>query len=864
MSFVPMLLSLLTQAPAPLSGTAVDREGRPLAGIEIVLAHGQALDGSVPILGRSTTDSRGRYAIAVPAFDQRPAGRVVSYLCAHRPGSGLVASVTMLKNAGPGGFHLAFDTAFPRTLTLRGTDGQPLAGARVAPLMVMPRQSSFAGVMLPAALVDGMEATTGDDGRAKLACLEGTTRLLAVRVTIPGLAAHDLALSPDQYESAAVALDLKPASPITGRVLRDDGRPAVGAEVEVWARSGRFSLLTPVRFEAGPVRTGEDGTFRTPAALLAGLKYRAVIRAQGFKPILTEWVTPRGQSEPAASLPDVVLTPPRSVDGRVVDRHGAPVAGAHVVAAGEEAATLTDEQGKFRLAGLDPTRSLLVVRRDGYHIDGRLQSAGQNAPEVVLARFDEPAARPLTTLRSPVPADERRKLARRVLEPYLVKALAGGKDSDKAWALRSLMIFDPAATLEAIRATPFEKTAYYQSFLWSELGMAMARDDPEGAAAVAEIIPEAYRRAQTLVRIADRLPDEPHAPKRALVDAVLLAARAEPEPKLRLWQLGEAAELLLDLGETEKAKAVFAEGLPIAQKPGPDAAEFVGYFASRLGRVDLSAALALLGGVERAESHVLPIGNLAARIAASNPPEAERLITRTRGLGRSYAVTVRTCQNMAPADLARARRIAMDLESARMRAGALIFTADGLPSDRRQDARDLVREALTEWDRDRDPSEQLYRRDLAAYMPMVESIDPALVPELFWRAVANLAVADDPRAESGRDDVLGQALLLARYDRQVAAALYKPAVRASAARGADAGQMTPTEIMLLAMLDPQRAVATVEAMPEPAKVDAGEGANWSRIILSEQLGRDDEHYWSRIWQIYSGVGGILGRRDVLF
>ena len=140
----------------------------------------------------------------------------------------------------------------------------------------------------------------------------------------------------------------------------------------------------------------------------------------------------------------------------------------------------------------------------------------------------------------------------------------------------------------------------------------MARDDPEEAVAVAESIPEAYRRAQALVEVCVRLPDDQRARKRELIDRILLSARAEPEPKLRVWQLGEAAELLLDLGETDRAKAVFAEGRAIAERLGPDAIEFVGYFASRLARVDLPAALALLGGVDQAASHIVPIGNLAA------------------------------------------------------------------------------------------------------------------------------------------------------------------------------------------------------------------------------------------------------------
>ena len=71
MSFLPMVLVLLAQEPAPLAGTAVDPQGRPVAGLEIVLAWGQAADGTVPTLGRATTDPQGRYAIKAPVLNRR-------------------------------------------------------------------------------------------------------------------------------------------------------------------------------------------------------------------------------------------------------------------------------------------------------------------------------------------------------------------------------------------------------------------------------------------------------------------------------------------------------------------------------------------------------------------------------------------------------------------------------------------------------------------------------------------------------------------------------------------------------------------------------------------------------------------------
>ncbi|WP_165223966.1 carboxypeptidase-like regulatory domain-containing protein [Aquisphaera insulae] len=860
MSWLPLVLSLLAQEPAPLSGTAVDREGRPVVGVEIVLSHGPADDGTVPVLSRATTDAQGRYEILPPAADRRPQRRQSWHLSAYRPGSGLVVSVTHLKAKDADGYRLALLPAGRRTFTVRGDDGRPIAGVRLTPLTVLPRQPNYFITTLPTEIIHRVSATTGADGRAELTCLEPTTELFAVLATIPGLGTHALSLTEDQRRSEAVTLDLRAGGQVAGRVLRPDGRPATGAEVVVWSRSpGRAVEIMSVHFEAGPIRTSDDGTFRTPPVLLANVKYRAIVHAEGFRPVLTEWVTAAGKRDGTASLADVVLMPPRSISGRVVDRQGKPVAEAAVIAGGGGVSAATDDRGTFRLDGLPAGPAPLVVRRDGYRIDGRIVEGPGGPIEVTLARFDEPATAAMTTLPGPIPLDDRRRLARRVLAPFLAKVLAKGKDSDKAWALRSLMTFDPAAALEAIEKTPFEKTAYYQSFLRYALSLSMARDDPDEAAAVAESIPEAYRRAQALTAIAVTLPKEPRDRKRAIVDRVLVAARAEPEPRLKVWQLGEAAELLLDLGETDQARAVFAEGRPIAERLGPDAEEFIGYFASRLGRVDLPAALALLGGPDKARDHCLAIGNLAARIAATDPAEAERLIDRVRDLPRSSDVVLRTCQNMARADLPRARKISVEHDKGWRRAEALLFTAYGLPPSRKESARDLVREALAEIDRH---DVLAAWSNPAALMPLAESIDPTLVPEMFWRAVAGLADPDDPREDHGQNDVLGQAILLARYDRRVAAALYEPAARAGAARGPDSGRMTPSEITLLAEIDPLRAVAAVEAMPEPPNPDTN-GANWSRIILSAQLGRTEAGSWSDIWSTFSGLVGILNRRDVL-
>ena len=222
---------------------------------------------------------------------------------------------------------------------------------------------------------------------------------------------------------------------------------------------------------------------------------------------------------------------------------------------------------------------------------------------------------------------------------------------------------------------------------------------------------------------------------------------------------------------------------------------------------------------------------------------------------------LRICQNMAPFDTVRARRIAMAQEDAALRTAALVFTAYGLPSSERNTARDLVRQALAEADQARSKFDPRMRI-LAASMPTVEQIDPALVPEFYWRTVADLAVANDPREEYGREDALRLAALLARYDTQVASLVLEPAVRAGAVRGTAPADLNAAELDLLAVIDPRRAVALVESLPPPADLET-RGVNWSRIMLSAQLARDDSAQWQNVW-LHSGFGNFIWGRDVLY
>jgi hypothetical protein len=859
MSIFPALLLLTAASPAPIEGTLADADGRPVSGVEIVLTQGQRRDGTVPILGRATTDAQGHFQLSLPALSERTQSDVYPTLFAYRPGSALTGWSTV-QPVGVEPTRLVLQPAGHRTITVKGEGGKPLAGVRLAPYSIGGTSASP-----PDRLADRLEVTTGADGKAELGFLGPTTAWLSLRVTIPGVAAQVVTLPRAQVRAGVLTLDLKPGGRAAGCVMREDREPAAGVVVELWS-SNDIGPPAPVKFDGGPVRTAEDGTFRTPSGLLAGVKYRAVISEKGFKPLLTEWITAGEGADSVAELKVPALTRLGTVAGRVVDRKGQPVAGAKVVAGGEEAAVVTDEEGKFRLEGLGLDITFLIVRADGFRISGRRLNAPDGEVKVTLARFDEPA-RPLNTLPSPIPIEERRQLARRVLDPVLEKALDKGTDNAKHEALNALLTFDPRSALEALdRAFPGDDRR--QNAIRFQIVRELASRDHEAALAVAEGIPLANMRTRALLIVALALGDNRRAETRAILERALASVGAEANPTMKVNSLGMAADLLLRLGDIEGAKALFAEARAIAEKMEDRASQPMIFLAGRLARVDLPGALALIGGPDRfAEQPArlrARIGEIAVRCAPTEPAEAEKLLEKVRGSDYDDNVTLRVCRFMAAADLPRAERIALAQDEGPLRARALIFIAYGLPSSERTADRGLVRRAIDELDRNGGPRSRPYDPILAFYntpaalMPIVESVDPALVSELFWRSLIELAPISDPRVGPGFNESMRLVPLLARYDRDLAAVLLDLSAKTTPAAGQARGEVYANAVDVLAMIDPRRAVAIVEASPVQKNVEA-DPADSRRCTLAEALGRESGEQWQRLWQVYSGLSRALDR-----
>ena len=186
------------------------------------------------------------------------------------------------------------------------------------------------------------------------------------------------------------------------------------------------------------------------------------------------------------------------------------------------------------------------------------------------------------------------------------------------------------------------------------LVISLAAADPEEAAAVAEAIADPAMRAGVLVNLTDALPDSERRRKLAALEQAALQARAATRTQDKLFQMGEVAERWYELGEVERARTLFAEGRTLANHLADKSDPFLGLFAARLSRVDLPGALAIVQGMANKQQADEALGNIAVRIAAENPAEAEQVLRRIDNpLGRIGGIC-RACRSMAAIDPARA------------------------------------------------------------------------------------------------------------------------------------------------------------------------------------------------------------------
>ena len=126
--------ALLAQPAKPLalSGVVVDRAGKPVADVDVVLAAWNPADGSVPTLARTTTDDQGTFHLQVAEQQLKEMGPN-PFVWAYRPGRSLAVQEAVLTGKGAlPTFRLTLAEPWKRTLTILDSEGRPVTGARLA------------------------------------------------------------------------------------------------------------------------------------------------------------------------------------------------------------------------------------------------------------------------------------------------------------------------------------------------------------------------------------------------------------------------------------------------------------------------------------------------------------------------------------------------------------------------------------------------------------------------------------------------------------------------------------------------------------------------------------------------------------
>lgn len=332
-------------------GRVVDRSEKPVRDAEVLLLAStgkESLRSERRARGEqgidswnAASDAAGRFE--VPALPPGPVDLLVSK-GGYAPV--LIRAVPVPRGEGP--FDLG-TVILEAAVEIRGRvtdrDGKPVAGAEVHATHDLRRVRAAAG---NGALERKPEAVTGPDGRFAVPDLRRGDRLdlfVRARGFLPG---EVVGVTAPTARPADVVLDR--AARVTGRVEDPEGRPVVGASLDLSTeRAGEErGLVRSVGRSEAVATSEEDGRFAFEDVKPGRARLRA--SAPGFQDAdLDGLVVPAGQGLESVK---VVMERGAVIEGRVLTTAGDPVGDARVVAG--SSAAVSDGEGAYRLDGVPP------------------------------------------------------------------------------------------------------------------------------------------------------------------------------------------------------------------------------------------------------------------------------------------------------------------------------------------------------------------------------------------------------------------------------------------------------------------------------------------------------------------------------
>jgi len=349
--------------PAVISGEVVDAGGRPVAdaAITVLPEYKGALDvRRIPLPGRASvrTDAAGHFSV------QASPGRVA--VVAIVAGSDLLARAVPLE-VGPRGarVRVRLDQGVELDGLVRDAKDHPVADVQITARPDPDEEGSLSGDATLA------RTTTRPDGTFRLAGLRPGAYRLTVKCEVGGTAGL-----PVRTDMSPILVPVVRGQWISGRVFRGDDHRAATPIREFHVESKGFPGLT--------VRS-EDGSFEIPVKM-AWKGLPVIISAPGLASTMLRFDLPAGEE---FILGNVVLTPGRSVRGRVVDSAGHPVAGAvarlGVAGWGTDALATSDDSGRLDLPQVSSGDILLSISHLGLQTEDLRLPASRDEFEVRLS-----------------------------------------------------------------------------------------------------------------------------------------------------------------------------------------------------------------------------------------------------------------------------------------------------------------------------------------------------------------------------------------------------------------------------------------------------------------------------------------------
>jgi Carboxypeptidase regulatory-like domain len=877
---IPVLAAALLAQPADsvtVSGVVVDAAGKPVSGVEVVLAGPRRTDRSILTLARAMTDAQGSFRLVVDPkrlMEVRPARAIWAYT------PGRTVGVQQIELAGTGVLppvRLTLAAPFKRTVTTLDPDGRPIAGVRVVPV---DSGSNGRGMFVtPDDWRERLTVATGADGVATLSYFSATVDPMDVRVTAPGIVPHVFPL-PNRPGNDRITLKVGRPARLAGSVSNASGQPVANLPVEVAVEILDYRRSNPnedpkptgmgplIHFDSGPIRTGADGSFQTPLQLMTGWSYRISIRGEGAPIVGSDWLTAKTEvtTVPPLRLP---FQQRRKLIGLVHDHQGQPVAGARVFLPSGEPATTTNAEGRFLLEGILPAKTYILVQAEGFRLQGWPGVPAQEPQErtITLTRLSESPDRALASLPAPIPMEESRALARRVLEPYLQAALEKGDDNSRFSCLSLLSRIDLTRALDLLGKHPFQDPSW-EAGLQIAIATELLATDPVEAESIVAAIANRGDRVFGYAELVAALPAAERDRKRKILERATVQVHAPPDaghgtdPRPRLRELARVAGGWLDIGEVEKARPLIREGWEITAAL-PKEQRYERSFLAAAAGFETDRAVALIRDISRPRLRRDYSMEVAESLASAHPAEAERVFqlvddsSEASAYNRKDTIALRLCTRMAKTDPERARRLIAGLKNPREQACGWALLAFVLADRNMPAARSALAESIRLIDRLGGPPSRaelatpivsVAINPAASILPIVEKVAPERLEEVFWKAVALMPKYD---AQSG--------IFLARYDRQVADVFVTQVVTDLSRYRA--GQYLLTWVRAKASVDPQGAVAMIEALP-PARFDRRDAANvfmnQAREELVACLVEPIDEHWKAIWR-HSSVP-VDGRR----